>query len=34
MMEMEVNGKTHILVPKDVWDEIWDVFNPIEQIGE
>ena len=34
MMEMEVNGKTRILVPKDVWDEIWDVFNRIEQIGE
>ena len=34
MLEQDVNGKPHVLVPKDVWDKIWDVFNRIEKVGE
>ncbi len=34
MLEQEVNGEVHVLVPKDVWDDIWKVFNKIEDIGE
>ena len=34
MLEQEVNGEVHVLVPKDVWEDIWKVFNKIEDIGE
>ena len=32
MLEQEVNGITHVLVPKDVWDDIMTVFQ--EQINK
>ena len=34
MLEQEINGEVHVLVPKDVWEDIWKVFNKIENIGE
>ncbi len=34
MLEQEVNGVTHVLVPKDVWDDIMTVFNEIKNKGE
>ena len=34
MLEQEINGEIHVLVPKDVWEDIWKVFNKIEDIGE
>lgn len=34
MLEQDVNGEPHVLVPKDVWDKIWDVFDRIENVGE
>jgi hypothetical protein len=34
MLEQDVNGEPHVLVPKDVWVKIWEVFNKIEKMGE
>ena len=34
MLEQDVNGKPHVLVPKDVWDDIMTVFNEIKNKGE
>lgn len=34
MLEQEVNGVTHVLVPKDVWDDIMNVFGEIQNNGE
>lgn len=34
MLEQDVNGEPHVLVPKEVWDKIWDVFDRIEKVGE
>lgn len=34
MLEQDVNGVPHVLVPKEVWDKIWDVFDRIEKVGE
>lgn len=34
MLEQEVNGKIHVLVPKDAWEKIWEVFEKIENSGE
>lgn len=34
MLEQEVNGVTHVLVPKDVWDDIMNVFEEIQNSGE
>ena len=34
MLEQEVNGETHVLVPKDIWARICLVFDRIENLGE
>ena len=34
MLEQEINGKIHVLVPKDEWNKIWEVFNRIDQLGD
>ncbi len=34
MLEQDVNGVTHVLVPKDVWDDIMTVFDEIQSKGE
>ena len=34
MLEQEVNGITHVLVPKDVWDDIMAVFQEQMNKGE
>ncbi len=34
MLEQEVNGVTHVLVPKDVWEDIMNVFGEIQNSGE
>ena len=34
MLEQDVNGVPHVLVPKEVWDKIWDVFDRIKKAGE
>ena len=34
MLEQEINGETHVLVPKDVWEKIWDVLNKVNEMGE
>ena len=30
MLEQDVNGVPHVLVPKDVWDDIMIVFDEIK----
>ncbi len=34
MLEQDVNGKPHVLVPKDVWEDIMTVFKEIKNKGE
>ncbi len=34
MLEQDVDGVPHVLVPKEMWDKIWDVFDRIEKMGE
>ena len=34
MLEQEVNGVPHVLVPKDVWDDIMTVFGEYMKKGE
>lgn len=34
MKEQDVNGVPHVLVPKDEWEQIWDVFERISKLGE
>lgn len=34
MLEQEIDGVPHVLVPKDAWDKIWEVLEKIEKIGE
>ena len=31
MLEEEINGVPHVLVPKELWDKMWDVFDRIEK---
>ena len=33
MLEQEVNGKVHVLVPKDQWEKILDLFNRVSELG-
>lgn len=30
----EIGGKSFILIPEEKWDEIWEVLNKINEIGE
>ena len=34
MLEQDVDGVPHVLVPKEMWDKIWDVFDRIEKMGD
>ena len=34
MLEQNVDGVPHVLVPKDVWDDIMRVFHEIQNKGE
>ncbi len=34
MLEENVNGVPHVLVPKDVWDDIMTLFSEIQNKGE
>ena len=34
MLEEEINGVPHVLVPKELWDKMWDVFDRNEKMGE
>ena len=34
MLEQDVNGVTHVLVPKEYWEQIWDVLDRISEMGE
>jgi hypothetical protein len=31
MIEMkDIDGEPHVIVPKNIWDRMWDLFNKIE----
>ena len=34
MLEQEIDGVTHVVVPKDMWDEMWDVIDSIKKMGD
>lgn len=34
MLEQDINGVPHVLVPKDLWDDIWAVLIYIKKSGE
>lgn len=34
MLEQEVNGVPHVLVPKEQWERIWDVLDKISEMGD
>ena len=34
LRQEEIDGVPHVLVPKEDWDKIWEVFNKIEKLGE
>lgn len=34
MIEQEINGVPHVLVPKEMWDKMWDVFDRIDKLGD
>ena len=34
MLEEDVNGVPHVLVPKDVWNDIWALLINIKKAGE
>ena len=34
MLEKEIDGVPHVIVPKELWDKMWDVFDRIENVGE
>ena len=34
MLEQDVDGVPHVLVPKEMWDKIWDVFDRIAEMVE
>ena len=34
MLEEAINGVPHVLIPKEAWDKICEVFNKIDKIGE
>ena len=34
MLEQDVNGVPHVLVPRDIWDDIWAVLIYIKDTGE
>ena len=34
MMEQEIDGIIHVLVPKEDWERIWDVLDRISEMGD
>ena len=34
MLEQEVNGVPHVLVPKEEWEQIWKVLDKISKMGD
>ena len=34
MLEQEIDGVTHVLVPKEMWGKMWEVFDRIDKLGE
>ena len=34
LKQQEIDGVTHVLVPIDAWDKIWEVLEKIEKMGE
>ena len=34
MIEQEIDGFTHVVVPKEMWEKMWEVFERIDKLGE
>ena len=34
MLEQEINGEVHVLVPKEQWDKVMDVLDRIHKLGD
>ena len=28
----DIDGEPHVIVPKNIWDRMWDLFNKIEYV--
>ena len=34
MIEQEIDGVPHVLVPKEEWERIWGVLDKISEMGD
>ena len=34
MLEQEVDGVLHVLIPKDDWEKVWKLLDKIENMGD
>ena len=34
MLEKEIDGVPQVIVPKEMWDKMWDIFERIDKLGE
>lgn len=34
MIKKEINGVTYVVVPKELWDRMWEILDRIEEISE
>ena len=34
MLEQDIDGKTYVLVPKEDWGKMWEIFDMIMELGE
>ena len=32
MIEKEINGVTYVVVPKELWDRMWEILDRIDEI--
>lgn len=32
MIKKEINGVTYVVVPKELWDRMWEILDRIEEI--
>ena len=34
MIETEIDGKPHVIVPKEMWERMWKVFDRVYELGD
>ena len=34
MLEKEIDGVPHVIVPKEMWEKMWDILDRLEKIGK